>query len=134
MCYKEYARNVYHMRPHFEMTRRVILFLLMIYTFRASYGKERDNMVFRTLKGCRRSGPEQRYIFSLLEIWNTLSEAKREEIRDLIGRLAATPVEGRALYDVLVRQRSPQSVNFRTGVSVQRLYELRRRFYDEFRR
>ena len=90
-------------------------------------------MVFRTLKGCRRSWPEQRYIFSLLEIWGALSEAKREEIRTLIGALAATPVEGRALYDVLVRQRSPQSVNFRTGVSVQRLYELRRRFYDEFR-
>ena len=41
--------------------------------------------------------------------------------------------EGRALYDVLVRRRSPQSVNCRTGVSVPRLYELRRRFYDEFR-
>lgn len=90
-------------------------------------------MVFRTLKGCRRSGAEQRYIFSLLEIWSALDEPKREEIRALIGALSATPLEGRALYDVLVRQRSPQSVNFRTGVSVQRLYELRRRFYDEFR-
>ena len=90
-------------------------------------------MVFRALKGCRRSGAEQRYIYSVLELWNMLPEAKREEIRCLIGRLAATPVEGRALYDVLVRRRSPQSVNFRTGVSVPRLYELRRRFYDEFR-
>ena len=90
-------------------------------------------MVFRTLKGCRRSGLEQRYIYSLLEIWNALPEARREEIRALIGELAATPVEGRALYDVLVRQRSPQSVNFRTGVSVPRLYALRRQFYDRFR-
>lgn len=90
-------------------------------------------MVFRALKGCRRTGAEQRYIFSVLEIWNTLPEARREEIRTLIGKLSATPVEGRALYDVLVRRRSPQSVNFRTGVSVPRLYELRRQFYDQFR-
>lgn len=90
-------------------------------------------MVFRTLKGCRRTAAEQRYIFSVLELWHTLPEPRREEIRGLIGALAATPAEGRALYDVLVRARSPQSVNCRTGVSVQRLYELRRRFYDEFR-
>ena len=90
-------------------------------------------MVFRALKGCRRSEPEQRYIFSVLEIFGTLPEPRREEIRALIGELSATPVEGRALYDVLVRRRSPQSVNFRTGVSVPRLYELRRQFYDRFR-
>lgn len=90
-------------------------------------------MVFRALKGCRRSAAEQRYVFSVLEIWSALPEAKREEIRSLITRLSATPVEGRALYDVLVRRRSPQSVNFRTGVSIPRLYELRRQFYDEFR-
>ena len=90
-------------------------------------------MVFRTLKGCRRTGAEQRYIFSLLEIWNTLPETRREEIRTLIGKLADTPAEGRALYDVLVRRISPQAVNFRTGVSVPRIYALRRQFYDQFR-
>ena len=90
-------------------------------------------MVFRTLKGCRRSGPEQRYIWSVLEIWSTLPESRREEIRALIGQLAATPAEGRAMYDVLVRRLSPQTVNCRTGVSVQRIYELRRQFYERFR-
>ena len=90
-------------------------------------------MVFRTLKGCRRSGSEQRYIWSVLEIWNTLPESRREEIRSLIAQLSATPAEGRALYDVLVRRLSPQTVNFRTGVSVQRIYALRRQFYERFR-
>lgn len=89
-------------------------------------------MVFRTLRGCRRSREEQRYIWSVLEIWHTLPEERREEIRSLIGRLAATPAEGRALYDVLVRRISPQAVNSRTGVSVPRIYGLRRQFYDRF--
>ena len=66
----------------------------------------------------------------MLEIWNTLPEARREKIRALIGKLSATPVEGRALYDVLVRGAAPQAVNFQLGISVGRIYEMRRAFYD----
>ena len=100
------------MRPTLKMTSGVMIFLLMIYTFRAPLrmiplaGTGGMGMVFRVLKGCRRTAPEQRFIYSVLEMWNTLPEAKREEIRALIGRLSATPVEGRALYDVLVRRRA----------------------------
>ena len=90
-------------------------------------------MVFKTVKGCRRSGAEQRYIWALLEIWNALPAVRREEIRALIGQLAETSAEGRALFDVVVRHISPRAVNSRTGVSMPRLYELRRQFYDRVR-
>ena len=90
-------------------------------------------MVFQTVRGCRRSEAEQRYIWALLEIWNALPAGRREEIRTLIGQLAETSAEGRALFDVAVRHISIRAVNARTGVSVPRLYDLRRQFYDRVR-
>ena len=62
-------------------------------------------MVFRQIKGCRRSAEEQRFIFSTLNIWKTLPEPRREEIRELIAQIAESPLEGRAMFDVLVRGR-----------------------------
>ena len=87
-------------------------------------------MKFKALKGCRRSPEEQRLIWSTLGAWRTLSPARQEEIRELIAALARSPLEGRALYDVLVRGAAPQAVNFQLGISVGRIYEMRRAFYD----
>lgn len=90
-------------------------------------------MHFRTLKGCRRSPAEQRFVWAALEVWNKLPADRREAVRQLIGELAETPLEGRALYDVLVRGCTPQAVCARTGVQLGRLYKLRCAFYDRFR-
>lgn len=89
-------------------------------------------MTFKTIKGCRRSREEQRYIWAVLELWNRLPQRRREEIRELIGSVADTPLEGRALYDVLVRGAAPQAVGSRTGVSVGRLYAMRCAAYERF--
>ncbi len=90
-------------------------------------------MTFKTIKGCRRSREEQRYIWSALEIWNRLPERRREEMRELIGGVSGSPLESRALYDVLVRGCAPQAVSSRTGVPVTRLYAMRRDFFERFR-
>ena len=44
--------------------------------------------------------------------------------------LAAAGAEGRALYDVAVRGYAPAAASRRTGVSLARIYELRRAFYE----
>ena len=89
-------------------------------------------MVFRTIADCHRTTEEQRYIWATMQVWQRLPPARREEIRGLIGRVARTPAEGRALYDVTVRFRSPNAVSTRTGVPLLRVYELRREFYERF--
>ena len=88
-------------------------------------------MRFQTMRDCRRAGPEQRYIWAGLEIFARLPMERREEIRALVGRLAAAPVEGRALFELLTRGATPQSVSARTGVSTARLYALRKSFYEQ---
>ena len=89
--------------------------------------------MFKVIRGCIRSEGEQRYIWAALAIWKRLPEVRREEIRGLIGRIADSPAEGRALYDILVRGSSPQAVSTRTGIQLNRLYDMRREFYDGFR-
>ena len=89
--------------------------------------------MFKVIRGCTRSEGEQRYIWAALAIWKRLPEHRREEMRGLIGQIAETPVEGRALYDVLVRGISPQAVCSRTGVQLNRLYAMRRAFYERLR-
>ena len=89
-------------------------------------------MTFRTMRRCRRSEGEQRFIWAALEIWNRLPERSRETARELIAQIAKTPPEGRALYDVLARGITPQAVSARTGVQLGRLYDMRCEFYDRF--
>ncbi len=88
--------------------------------------------MFKAIGDCRRSVEEQRYIWAALQVFGRLPPPRREKIRALIGRVARTPTEGRALYDVTVRGLTPQSVSRRTGLPLLRLYELRRAFYDQF--
>ena len=90
-------------------------------------------MGFRVIRGSVRTPSEQRYIWATLEIWKRLPEPRREELRQLIGAVADTPPEGRALFDVLVRARPPQVASAATGVSLARVYEMRREFYDRCR-
>ena len=90
------------------------------------------DLVFRSIADCHRTAAEQRYIWATLRIWQRLPPARREAIRSLIGRIARTPAEGRALYDVAVRASPPTTVSGRTGVPILRIYELRREFYERF--
>ena len=89
-------------------------------------------MGFKALTRCRRTAAEQQYIWAAMRVWNRLPPQRREEVRALIGRIARTPEEGRTLYDMMVRDATPQSVYLRIGVPLRRVYELRREFYEKF--
>ncbi len=90
-------------------------------------------MTFRVIKGCRRSPAEQRYIWSMMRIWNSLSLERRESARQLIDAIAEDPAEARALFDLVIREQTPQGLNMRTGIPLARLYGMRREFYEQFR-
>ena len=87
-------------------------------------------MKFKAMKGCRRSAREQRYIWALLGTWGSLSLDRRAELRLLISAVAEDSIEERALFDLLVRQKTPEAVAAKTGVSARKLYNLRCRFYE----
>ena len=113
------------------MAQRAPDFLPGIYTFRV-FDKGEAEAVFKTLIRCRRSAEEQRYIWATLRLWRRLPRERREKIMALIGRVARTQEEGRALYDLTVRDRTPAAVSERTGLTIKRLAELRREFYERF--
>lgn len=73
---------------------------------------------------------EQRYIWAALEIWPKLSDTRRAGFRALIGEIADTPEEGRALFELLTKDAAPERVSIRTGVGLGRLYDMKREFYD----
>lgn len=87
-------------------------------------------MRFQDISGCRRRAPEQRFIQASLGVFAQLPEERRQEIRELIGEIARTPGEGRALFTLLIRNVAPQTLSETTGVPVRRLYRMRREFYD----
>ena len=82
------------------------------------------------MKNCRRSVKEQRYIWAALEIWNKLPEKRRANFRELIGDIAVSPEESRALFEVLTKERSAESICEKMMVPIGRLYEMKREFYD----
>ena len=88
-------------------------------------------MKFKAMKGCRRPAREQRYIWALMGAWGSLTLDRRAELRVLISSVSGDSLEERALFDVLVRQKSPESVAARTGISARRLYALRCQFYEQ---
>lgn len=73
---------------------------------------------------------EQRYIWAAMEVWPKLSEERRTGYRALIGEIANTPEEGRALFEVLVRDKTPEMMSMKTAVPVGRIYDMKRAFYD----
>lgn len=87
-------------------------------------------MRFQVMRRCHRTASEQRYIWASMEVFSRLPLERREAVRSLIGELAETPEEGRALFDVAVRGIAPARIWERTGIPVQRLYRLREGFYD----
>ena len=89
-------------------------------------------MKFAPIRDCRRTEPEQRYIHAMLGVWPALPELRRREARELMGAIAGTTEEGRALFDVLARGITPQAVSVRTGVRLARLYTMRREFYERY--
>jgi len=85
---------------------------------------------FRPMKSCKRGVKEQRYIWAALEIWNKLPDKRRADFRALIGEIADSPEESRALFELLTKEKSPESISGKTMVPVGRLYEMKRDFYD----
>lgn len=62
-------------------------------------------MGYRSLS-CGRPAAEQRYILAMLRVFAQLPPERREAVRALIACLAETPEEGRALFGVLVQQKT----------------------------
>ena len=89
-------------------------------------------MNFTTISKCRRPVKEQRYIWAQMQVWDRLPVERRDAVRALIGRIARTPEEGRALFDVAVRGATPQSASMSTGVPLGQVYGMRREFYERF--
>lgn len=87
-------------------------------------------MKFTAMKGCRRPVREQRYIWAMLGAWGSLPLDRRAELRLLISAVAESEAEERALFDAAVRQKPPENVAVRTGVSARRIYAMRCRFYE----
>ena len=82
------------------------------------------------MKNCKRSVKEQRYIWAALEIWNKLPDKRRADFRALIGEIADSPEESRALFEVLVKEKTPEEVSGKMLVPVGRVYDMKREFYD----
>ena len=78
----------------------------------------------------RRPAAELRYVEALLGVFAALPQERRDAVRGEIGRLACSPAEGRALFDVLVRGKTLTAACAATGVSMRRLSQLRREFYE----
>ena len=65
----------------------------------------KNSMGYRSLS-CGRPAAEQRYILAMLRVFAQLPPERREAVRALIACLAETPEEGRALFGVLVQQKT----------------------------
>ena len=72
---------------------------------------------------------EQRYVYTLLENWNSLPQERKMELRGLVDAVAIDGTEARALWESL-RGANSEAVAARTAVTVRRIYELRCRFYE----
>ena len=81
-------------------------------------------MGYRSLS-CGRPAAEQRYILAMLRVFAQLPPERREAVRALIACLAETPEEGRALFGVLVQQKTLEAAAGAAGVSP------RKRFVEE---
>lgn len=79
---------------------------------------------------CARPAAEQRYLRAMLGIFAALPLERKEAVRREIARLAATPEEGRGLYNVLIQGKSLASAAAATGVTVRRLSQLRLEFLE----
>lgn len=83
---------------------------------------------------CSHSVAMQRIIWAKLAAYSELCSADQSEIRALIADIAETAEEGRALFDILIRGKAPETVSRRTAVELRRLYEMRREYYDRAER
>lgn len=81
----------------------------------------------------KRSAREQNYIMALCGCWGFAPDSVRERVQEQIRRAArGNTKESRALFSVLIREEKPKSVSERTGISLARVYEMRRDFIDSF--
>ena len=74
---------------------------------------------------------EQRYILAMLRVFAQLPPERREAVRALIACLAETPEEGRALFGVLVQQKTLEAAAGAAGVSPRLLSRLRKKFLEQ---
>lgn len=79
----------------------------------------------------RPSGGGARYILAMLRVFAQLPPERREAVRALIACLAETPEEGRALFGVLVQQKTLEAAARAAGVSPRKLSRLRKKFLEQ---
>ena len=80
---------------------------------------------------CGRPAAEQRYILAMLRVFAQLPPERREAVRARIACLAETPEEGRALFGVLVQQKTLEAAAGAAGVSPRKLSRLRKKFLEQ---
>ena len=64
-------------------------------------------------------------------VFAQLPPERREAVRALIACLAETPEEGRALFGVLVQQKTLEAAAGAAGVSPRKLSRLRKKFLEQ---
>ena len=89
-------------------------------------------MRFQPMRGCG-TVRMQRIVHAFLEAFPELPPPVQQEIRDAIETTARGQAEGRALYAVLLRGKSPETASRETLVPVGRIYALRREFYTTYK-
>ena len=79
---------------------------------------------------CGRTVGVQRYIWSALAVFPSLPEEKKKAVRATIEGVAESAEEGRALYDILVRQKELTAAAAAAHIPARRLSKLRAEFYE----
>ena len=79
---------------------------------------------------CARSVREQRFIRAKLDLWKKLPETEREEIVDLIDRIACGGVERVALTAVVLRGVNPRTAAEQYCIGPSRVYQMQREFIE----
>ena len=89
-------------------------------------------MEFRQIRGCTRPKWQQEAVYLAVTHLTWMPLTVREEAHRLVGQITANPQEGRALFEILTKDLSVEAAWQKFGVSKQRLYGMRREFYERF--
>lgn len=89
-------------------------------------------MGFRKIRGCRRPEWAQEIAYLTVTHLTWMPQEIRSEAYGLIDQIARDPVEGRALFELLTKDKTVDAVYERFRISKARLYKMREEFYEGF--
>ena len=89
-------------------------------------------MGFRTIRNCRRPAWAQEMTYLTVMHLDWMPPAIRSEAYGLIQQIARDSTEGRALFELLTKDKTVDAVYERFRISKTRLYQMRKEFYERF--